>query len=112
MTRDIEDRLDLMTYGTDITVKRLALNQEQIALYQPPPNPAKLTDSRAEKYVNLYGAESWELDALEPQILDSMIEDTITAFLDEDLYDEMIDIEEARREAIREAARSLDQREG
>ncbi len=112
MTRDIEDRLALMTYGTDITVERLALNREQIALYQPPPNPAKLTDSRAEKYVNLYGDESWELDALEPQVLDAMIEDTITALLDEDLYDEMIDLEEAGREAIRAAARSLDQQEG
>ena len=63
MTRDIQERLQLFT-GQDIEVRRLALNIDQIKRYNPPPNPAKLTDSRATAYVREYGNDSWELDAL------------------------------------------------
>jgi len=60
-------------------INRLALNMEQVEQYNPPPNPAKLTDSRCEKYIEQYGDESWELDALEPSALSELIE---TAVLD------------------------------
>ena len=75
--------------------------------YSPPPNPAKLQDSRAQQYVRLYGTESWELDALEPQVLDQMISSAIERFLDLDLYDRTVEQEEEGREAIREAAQLL-----
>ena len=45
MTRDIFDRLQTFMGGAE--VKRLALNWDQVEMYNPPPNPAKLTDSRA-----------------------------------------------------------------
>ena len=34
-----------------LTVERLALNMDQIDQYGPPPNPAKVTDSRAREYI-------------------------------------------------------------
>ena len=107
MTRDIRDRLELMSHGLDIEVDRLALNYDQVQEYSPPPNPAKLQDSRAQQYVRLYGTESWELDALEPQVLDQMISSAIERFLDLDLYDRTVEQEEEGREAIREAAQLL-----
>ena len=55
-------------------VDRLALNMDQIDQYQPPPNPAKVTDSRAEGYIAEFGTESWELDALEPTVLAALIQ--------------------------------------
>lgn len=64
MTRDIQDRLNL--FGSTARVRRIALNFNQVEDYNPPPNPAKTTDSRYESYEALYGDESWELDALEP----------------------------------------------
>lgn len=66
MTRDISDRLEL--FGADVEVKRIALNWDQIDEFTPPPNPAKLSDSRAGAYIAEYGDESWELDALEPTL--------------------------------------------
>ena len=48
MTRDIQERLEL--FGADVYVKRVALTMNQIQTYNPPPNPAKITDSRASKY--------------------------------------------------------------
>ena len=66
MSRDIAARLQLLSRQMDIRVNRLALNIDQVEEYQPPPNPTKLEDSRAAGYVDLYGMESWELDALDP----------------------------------------------
>ena len=58
MTRDIQDRMDLFVGpGRSIEVKRLALNMDQVREYSPPPNPAKITDSRAEAYIQEYGDE-------------------------------------------------------
>lgn len=71
MTRDINDRL--ITFDTAVEVTRLALNMDQIEEYQPPPNPAKLSDSRCAKYIEEWGSKSWELDALEPQVLVALI---------------------------------------
>ena len=111
MSRDIRDRLELMTYELGVAVERLALNFDQVEEYQPPPNPTKLKDSRAMDYITLYGMESWELDALEPQVLDGMISGAIEQFMDLGLYERMVEREEGEREAIREAARLLEERE-
>lgn len=59
--------------GEVFEVRRIALNMDQVQTYSPPPNPAKITDSRAQGYIALHGHESWELDALEPQVLDALI---------------------------------------
>ena len=107
MTRDVRDRLALMSNGWGIDVQRLALNYDQVEEYQPPPNPAKLTDSRAQSYLLLYGDESWELDALEPAVLDGMVSDAIDGLLDLDLYNERLEEEEVDKAAILEVAESL-----
>lgn len=72
MSRDNTDRLSMFT-GSKVRVVRLALTQAQIAQYNPPPNPAKETDSRAAEYMALYGNQSWELDALEPSVIGQLI---------------------------------------
>jgi hypothetical protein len=75
------------SYGT-LTINRIALNMDQIEEYSPPPNPAKLTDSRAEGYIAIHGNESWELDALEPTVLGALIQDAIDNVLDHEQWDE------------------------
>lgn len=80
MTRDISERLEL--FGADVEVRRIALNWDQIEEYGPPPNPAKISDSRARSYIREYGAESWELDALEPSVLTELIADEVDALTD------------------------------
>jgi hypothetical protein len=85
MTRDINDRL--YTFGADVEVIRIALNMDQVERYDPPPNPAKLTDSRAEGYIARFGDDSWELDALDPATLDTLIEDEILSHRDEGQWD-------------------------
>lgn len=59
--------------GDPIEVRRIALNIDQIRRFRPPPNPAKITDSRANAYIAIHGRQSWELDALDPATLDQLI---------------------------------------
>lgn len=48
-----------------------------------------MTDSRCGKYIREYGYESWELDALEPSVLDNLISSAILCYLDKELFDVM-----------------------
>lgn len=75
MSRDIFDRLKIFMGGVE--VKRLALNMDQINKYNPPPNPTKITDSRASAYIVKFGNNSWELDALEPKVMVRLITSAI-----------------------------------
>lgn len=82
MTRDIEERLSLFA-GDDIEVRRLALNMPQIRVLNPPPNPAKVTDSRFSGYRARFGEKSWELDAVSPERLVEIIQNEIRGVLDD-----------------------------
>ncbi len=98
MTRDNGERLNLFAESLDITVRRVALNMDQVERYGPPPNPTKLTDSRAPDYVRRFGLESWELDALEPSVLDALITDTVDEYRDMAVWEETLaEQREARR---------------
>jgi hypothetical protein len=112
MTRDIRDRLTLMSWG-DVEVRRIALNMDQIRQYGPPPNPAKLTDSRGTAYVDLYGTDSWELDALEPRVLTDLIQHELGSVIDHDLMAEKVaheDTQVARLQEIAERWTEIDER--
>ena len=98
MTRDNGSRLNLFAESLDVGVQRIALNMDQVERFGPPPNPTKLTDSRAKGYVREFGHESWELDALEPAELDRLIRDTVEGYIDRATWDETLEEqEEARR---------------
>ena len=97
MSRDIFERTN-ETFGADVELIRIALTMDQIEAYNPPPNPAKITDTRCKKYISQYGNESWELDALEPAVLNKLITDTVLKFRDDKLYREVCQ-EEAQHKA-------------
>lgn len=100
MTRDNDDRLRLFSEQSGVEVRRIALNMDQVDQYQPPENPAKVTDSRAAEYIERFGDSSWELDALEPQVLDKLISDEIQTLIDQELWDETEQEESDRREIL------------
>jgi len=101
MIRDIQDRL--FEFGIhDCDVIPIALTMAQIEEYNPPPNPAKINDPRAGQYISEYGNESWELDALEPEVLRTITEEAVKDFLDQDLFDDMIHQEEKDKMRLEE----------
>ena len=107
MTRDITDRLALFT-GQPVEVRRVALNLDQVEQYSPPPNPAKVTDARAARYIDQYGHESWELDALEPSVLDRLIRDEVTPYINQDDWREGVRQDLRDRELMIEMASRWD----
>lgn len=107
MTRDNDDRLDLLSGNADITIKRIALNMPQIKKYSPPPNPTKLTDSRATKYLAEFGKSSWELDALSPTVLRNLIKKEVAKYLDPDQWSVDLAAQEKDRESLEKALSDL-----
>jgi hypothetical protein len=105
MTRDIRDRLSAL--GAAVEVERIALNMEQIKRYSPPPNPAKETDTRAGEYIRRFGAASWELDALRPEVLSELVKAKIGGYFDREIYSEIEEHRQEGIEAMREKYRGL-----
>lgn len=99
MTRDLQDRINL--FGTKAEVHRIALTMDQVEQHEPPPNPAKVTDARFEGYREIYGDESWELDALPPDILDDLIKSELEPYIDMHAWQDGEDEEETERENLR-----------
>lgn len=125
MTEDIEKRMNQFVAGhlcqdlgkesmswsemrDYLEVKRIALTMEQIDEVNPPPNPAKTSDSRFEEYFLRYGSESWELDALDPSYLSSLIKSEVAEIRDEDQWEEDKDEQDAERELLKKISDNME----
>jgi len=100
MIRDITEREE--EFGISIDVIHIALTRQQITRYNPPPNPAKITDPRAGWYISKHGGTSWEVDALEPKVLNKLLTKAIEDLMDMDLYQEQLDQEEVDKEKMQD----------
>ena len=103
MTRDNRDRLTMFARH-HVEVRRIALNMDQVEQYRPPPNPAKETDTRFKSYTEQFGAMSWELDALNPPVIDALISAEIETMLDRDNWNAAKAQETERRQALLDAS--------
>jgi hypothetical protein len=111
---DIKDRMrgHMREHGSHIrnwespwTIRRLALNYDQVETYNPPPNPAKTTDARYERYVEETGLyDSWELDALDPVVLQDLIQEEIDAVRDLDMWGQALATMEEDRDTLKKLA--------
>ncbi len=111
MSRDIQDRLKLLSYDTEFTFHRIALNMDQINEMKPPPNPAKLTDSRCKEYIRRFGKSSWELDAIDPDKMKVLIQNKIKEYIDRDKWEETEEKEREGKEKLEEMAEKLEENE-
>lgn len=100
MSRDIQDRLNIFGVGDDIDFRRMALNMPQVKRYNPPPNPAKITDSRFKSYEENFGKQSWELDALEPTVLAALVRAEVLELRDEDEWGRAVNLETRYRNEL------------
>lgn len=94
--------------GSNFTLNRIALNMSQVRQYDPPPNPAKLTDARANKYVAEHGDESWELDALEPAVITELIREAVFEVRDDEIWASAVRVEDHEKSQIAKVAKSWD----
>lgn len=94
-----QERLSLFA-GVQVQVVRLALNHDQVEQYQPPPNPARLSDSRAADYISKYGDSSWELDALEPAVIAQLIRESVLKCRDQVRWDAALALEASHKDTM------------
>jgi hypothetical protein len=114
MIRDIKERItEFLTSGDEyialdnFDVVPVALTWEQIKKYNPPKNPAKLTDPRAGKYIAKYGQSTWEVDALKPDVMIKIVETAIRKYIDVDKYNAVIEREDKEKEKLIEFANKI-----
>ena len=107
MTRDNELRLEMFS-NNKVVVERLALNMHQVTKYNPPPNPAKTTDTRHRWYVEQYGHESWELDALDPEVLVDLVRDAVDPLIDRAEWDRVLEQERTDRAMLEKVVSEWD----
>ena len=62
-----------------------------------PVDAAKLTDTRAPDYIARFGEQSWELDALDPRVIDELISNEIKKYIDKDKWEIIKQRENATR---------------
>jgi len=110
MTRDNGNRLDLFSESY-VDVRRIALNRDQIDEYSPPPNPTKLSDSRAEGYIAEHGYSSWELDALEPRVMRDLLQETIDEYIDPDEWQEREALLQEHKSILNDAVNFVSRKE-
>ena len=89
MTRDNNNRFKV--FRSPVEVHRIALNMGQVEEFQPPPNPAKVSDTRFNEYVLEHGATCWELDALPPQVISDLIREEVRQLLDEEKFNAAVE---------------------
>jgi hypothetical protein len=99
MTRDNKKQLSLFA-GAPIELRRLALNIDQVRRYRLPPNPVKETDKRTPSYVQQYGSECWELDALEPTVIDTVLRAEIQGLANKRKWKAALALEAKNRKTI------------
>jgi len=136
MVRDVQDRLEeytnsgeLILFTDDggleaegyearikrkkrlrVRVEKIGLTMEQVRRYKPPPNPAKLSDSRAAKFVAEHGTSSWEVDALPPRVLRVLIEREIDLLIDRQLVQKVIERENQDKARLKAALESIQEK--
>ena len=103
MIRDVKERIG--EFGTEIEIEHIALTWDQVEEFAPPPNPAKIKDPRAKNYINQFGGTSWEVDALEPPVLVSLLEAAIEENMDMSIFRDVMKTEEEEKQTLMEMAK-------
>lgn len=87
--RSIHENID--RFGVNVEIRRIALMEYQVVEWELPPAPTKITDTRSAKW---NGLGQVELDAVKPEKLIQLCESAIKDIFDEDIYDQLLEIEQ------------------
>jgi len=106
ITDDLERRFH--RYGVeDLTIERIALTIDQVHKYKLAPNPTKKADPRARWYIERYGDQCWELDALDPKELQHIIEEAIKRHIDAKAWNRRVEEIKRDREELKKRVNEL-----
>jgi hypothetical protein len=98
----------VLAYGSGpFSIKRLAIHGADIKKFNLPPLRVKITDPRAGAFIQQYGRQAVELDALPPTELRRRINRAIRSQVDMKLWQRALTIEQAQRETTERIAQML-----
>jgi hypothetical protein len=97
----VEEELTRRAPHSDITVERLAVNREQIDLWDLPTRPTKTSDTRASRFQQVYGTDSVELDAIPPDELRRLVRSAIDSHMEPWRLEQFRMVEMEERETLR-----------
>jgi hypothetical protein len=92
----IEETLREMAPDAHITFERIAVTEEQITEWNLPTRPTKSSDTRSKGFGNI----SVELDAVDPNALRALVQETIEQHLPPDQFEVLKAAEQSEREII------------
>jgi hypothetical protein len=98
---DLPKRLEKYE-GGHVLVWRIALRRPQLGGLPSFPASDKRQDPRYGWFVPLYGDQCWEIDALDPNILRSLVEEAIKEEIEPDAWERLETVNRAERESLRE----------
>ena len=98
--RDLPERLAKYG-GGHVTVRRIALLPQHLEGLPSFPASDKTKDPRYSWFVREFGKRCWELDALDPNTLRSIVDDAIQSEIDSESWAHCAATEEAERELLR-----------
>jgi len=102
----VEEELQARAPDSEITVRRLAVDREQIERWELPTRPTKTSDTRASKFRRIHGTDSVELDAIPPDALRNLVKDAIDSHMDPWQLEQFKMVEREERETLRNIFRN------
>jgi GNAT superfamily N-acetyltransferase len=97
----VEERLAQMAHPADVIVERIAATSKQIAEYGLITQPVTRTDSRARKFIERFGTETVELDAIPASEVRRLVGEAIERHMDPRRLAFLRMVEQEERDGIR-----------
>ncbi|HPE52463.1 MAG TPA: hypothetical protein PLS83_13295, partial [Methanothrix soehngenii] len=98
MVRSLRDRLGF--FGCRPSIRKCALNLDDIQRYNLPPDNTKKSDTRRKKFVDQFGDVSVELDAMPIDVLKDRIKTEIEAHMNLSALAATLETEDRERLAL------------
>jgi len=92
----------LSQFGLNPDFHKIAITPQQITQYRIPPAPAKKTDARYAGFVAQYGDRTVELDALDPNVLQRLIQSSVEQYFSQSQYQIVQNEQNRRRKEIKD----------
>jgi hypothetical protein len=71
----------------ELEIKRVAITYKQIQRHHLPASPLKKFGQKRTEYLEKYGNDVWEADALNPEVLMKTLEEEIRGLIDWEIWD-------------------------
>ncbi len=92
--RSIKKKISELTFNSSVKFKRIGLTKGQIEKYNLMANPVKQSDPRSKAFIEKYGWNTWEIDALEPRVLKQLVSDEIDKIKNQSAWRKMLKMHE------------------